>query len=165
MRLALASLALAALVAMPAVPAHAAVARCHTAALSASLKAGSPGAGQRYATLTLRNRSGSSCSVYGYAGLGLRSAAGRALPTKVVRDRSHAPRTIVLKPGRRTSALLHWGAVPGAGEPTSGPCEPTPRRVAVTPPDERTPLTIAWRLGPVCEQGRIELTPFGRTTL
>jgi Protein of unknown function (DUF4232) len=155
----------AAIVAVPAAPAHAAASRCHTTDLSASLKAGSPGAGQRYATLTLRNRSKSTCTVYGYAGLGLLSSSGKSLPTRVTRNRSKAPKTITLKPGQHTNALAHWGAVAGAGEPTSGACEPTPKRVEVTPPDETTHLTIAWQLGPVCEKGAIELTPFGRTTL
>src|SRR5699024_1491084 len=43
--------------------------RCHTSELSASLTAGDPGAGQRYATLSLTNTSARTCTVFGYGGL------------------------------------------------------------------------------------------------
>ena len=141
------------------------VPRCHTAGLSASLAAGSPGAGQRYATLSLRNRGSRACHVFGYAGLQLLDAQRHPLPTSVVRDHATAPRSRTLRPGARTRALLHWTVVPSAAEPQTGACEPTPRYVEVTPPDEVKHLVIPWRLGPVCGAGRIDLTPFGRTTL
>jgi hypothetical protein len=145
--------------------ASAAVARCHTSQLAASLRAGSPGAGQRYALLSLRNRSRRTCRVFGYAGLQLLDANRRKLPTTLVRDRAKAPRRVVLAPGHRTRALLHWTIVPGPGEPQTGACEPAPRWAQVTPPDERALLLIPWRLGPVCQHGRIDITPFGRTVL
>ena len=141
------------------------VPRCHTAGVAASLAPGSPGAGQRYALLSLRNTSSHSCRVFGYAGLQLLDARGRALATHVVRDHSRAPRSIVLAPGRRTRALLHWTVVPSGDEPQTGACEPTPHRVEVTPPDEVRHVVLRWELGPVCGHGRIDLTPFGRTVL
>ncbi|HEX4344095.1 MAG TPA: DUF4232 domain-containing protein [Solirubrobacteraceae bacterium] len=134
----------------------AATTRCHTRDLSGTLHAGSPGAGQRYAVLVLRNRSQSTCSVAGYVGMRLLDAKGRGLPTNVVRD-SAKPQRVSLRAGARASTLLHWTAIPSGSEPTSGACEPTPAKVEVTPPDETTHLLVPWRLGAVCGKGRIDI--------
>jgi hypothetical protein len=144
-------------------PSTSAPARCHTSELAAALTPASPGAGQRYALLSLRNRSPHTCRIFGFAGLLLLDSHRRALPTNVVRDLSHAPRAVVLAPGSRTRTLLHWGVIPDASEPQTGACERQPSWVEVTPPDERTHLLIRWRLGVVCEQGRLDATPFGQT--
>jgi hypothetical protein len=136
--------------------------RCHTADLAATLRRGSPGAGQRYATLVLRNRSAHRCTVFGYVGAQLVGVSGRPLPTRIVRDRTRVPRRVTLAPGRRATALLHWAAIPGPGEPQRAPCEPTPRAIRITPPDETTQLTLRWRFGVVCERGRIEVRPLRR---
>src|SRR5438067_3986 len=56
--------------------AGATVGRCHTAQLSATLTAGSPGAGQRYATLVLENTGRGTCTVHGYGGIQLVSVTG-----------------------------------------------------------------------------------------
>jgi Domain of unknown function (DUF4232) len=158
-RLAIAAAAIAAVAVV--LPAHASAAeRCHTRDLSAGLRPGSPGAGQRYATLRLTNRSSASCTVRGYPGAQLLRADGRRLPTRIVRDHSREPRTVTLRPGERAAARWHWGAVPGPGEPTGRACEPTARRILITPPDETRPLRLRWRLGPVCQHGRIEVRPF-----
>jgi len=164
MRFAILAIAFA-VAAVPSASAASPAARCHTSQLAASLSAGSPGAGQRYALLSLRNRSRQTCRVFGYAGLQLLDSKRRKLPTNVVRERAKAPRRIVLAPGRRTRALLHWAVVPGVGEPQAGACEPAPRWVEVTPPDEQAFLLIPWRFGAVCQRGRIDITPFGRTVL
>jgi hypothetical protein len=138
--------------------------RCHARDLSADLRPGHPGAGQRYATLRLTNRSAKSCSVTGYPGAQLVRGSGRRIPTRIVRDRSRVPRTVTLRPDERAASLWHWGAVPGAGEPTDGPCEPTARRILVTPPDATRPLSLRWRFGPVCRHGRIDVRPFRRAS-
>jgi hypothetical protein len=137
--------------------------RCRVGQLTVSLRPGSPGAGQRYAVVTLRNHSHRTCRIFGYAGLQLLGGRLQALPTRVTRDRSRAPRTQTVAPGRRTPALLHWTVIATDGEPQSGRCEPTPRWVEVTPPDAFRHLTIRWRQGAVCDHGRIDLTPFGST--
>ena len=133
--------------------------RCHTADLAATLKRGSPGAGQRYATVVLRNRSAHRCTVFGYVGAQLVDVRGRPLPTRIVRDRTRAPRRVTLAPGRSATSLLHWSAIAGPGEPQRAPCEPPPRTIRITPPDETTQLTMRWRFGPVCERGRIDVRP------
>lgn len=130
--------------------------RCHTSELTGSLVPGSPGAGQRYATVVLENTGGHTCTVHGYGGIGLVNSAGAALPTQQVRVPSPAPTTVTLAPHGTVRSQLHWSAVPGAGDATNGPCQPTPAALQVIPPDETDHLSIPWNQGPVCEGGRIQ---------
>ena len=123
--------------------------------------AGSPGAGQRYATLVLRNAGRRTCTVHGYGGLGLAGSGGRALPTSQVRAGGPAA-TVTLAPGVSVSSALHWSAVPGPGEASTGPCQPDPATLRVIPPDETTSLPVAWTMGPVCSAGTIEQRPYAR---
>jgi hypothetical protein len=127
---------------------------CRTVDLGFTLKAGSPGAGQRFATVVLTNAGGHTCSVTGYGGLGLLGKPGQGVPTDLRRQPSPAPRTVVLAPGRSARSLLHWSVIPGPGEP-SAVCEPIAATAAITPPDETTAALRAWTLGQVCEHGLI----------
>lgn len=131
---------------------------CRTADLGARIIAGSPGAGQRYATLLLTNRSRHTCHTYGYVGMLLLDAHGRAIVTHVVRDHYTSPHRVVLAPGRRAATDLHWTVVQGRAD-GSGSCVIPPRSVEVTPPDEFSHRTIPWRGGIVCQRGRIDVTP------
>lgn len=133
--------------------------RCHTADLAGSLQPGDSGAGQRYATVVLRNTSGRTCTIKGYGGIGLVAASGAPLPTHQNRV-SPAPATVTLKAGGSARSQLHWGAVPGTGDSTTGDCQPTPAALQVIPPDETTPLSIPWTQGPVCEAGTIDQQPY-----
>ena len=130
--------------------------RCHTADLAGSLQPGDSGAGQRHATLVLRNTSGRSCTVRGYGGIGLVDASGAPLPTHQNRVSAPAAATVSLRPGGSASSQLHWGAVPGTGDATTGDCQPTPAALQVIPPDETSALSIPWAQGPVCEGGTID---------
>ena len=130
--------------------------RCSTGDLTASLVPGSPGAGQRYATLVLTNRSGTSCTVHGYGGLGLAGPHGEQLPTRQVRVSAPAPTTVTLQPRGSVSAQLHWAAVPAPGDSQTGNCQPVPTTLRVIPPDETTALSVPWDQGPVCAGGTIE---------
>jgi len=138
--------------------------RCHTADLAARLRALDSAAGQRYAALVLINRSTSTCRVYGYGGVQLLDAARRPLPTEQVRDRLSPPRLVSLRPGATAYSRLHWGVVPSGTESQTGPCEPTPSYLLVTPPDETQPITVAWSYGMVCQRGRIEQTAYAPGT-
>lgn len=131
--------------------------RCHTRELAASLQQQRPGGGNRYAVLTLTNRSSRSCPVTGFPGLQLLDSSRRSLPTNVVRDQQQAAQTVQLAPGAAAFTTLHWGLVAGDGEPQTTQCEPAPASVEVTPPDETTQLVIGWTYGPVCQKGRIDL--------
>ncbi|MDO8184107.1 DUF4232 domain-containing protein [Conexibacter sp. JD483] len=144
---------------IPSAASAATPARCTVPQLAGSLKAGSPGAGQRYATLRLRNKSSRACSLFGYPGGQLLAKSGADIPTNIVRDRSRTPRTIVLRPGASAKTLLHWGAVAGTGDSQSGRCQPNPARFEVTPPNATNHLVLRWSLGPVCEKGRIVVQP------
>ncbi|GAA2338007.1 DUF4232 domain-containing protein [Saccharopolyspora halophila] len=130
--------------------------RCHTSMLSGSMGRVEPGAGQRYAELTLTNSSNETCDIYGYGGLRLVDEAGNPLPTNLTRSPNPGPTLIELSPGESASATLHWTAVPHEGEPTDGPCQPTPATAQITPPDETDWLPVDWTGGPVCGRGDIE---------
>lgn len=133
--------------------------RCHTSELTGSLGPETAGAGQRYATLILRNTGGRPCTVHGFGGLGLAGTGGSALPTNQVRSGGPAP-TVRLGPGATVPSDLHWGSVNGPGDPPTGDCQPTPTTLRVIPPDETDALSVAWTFGPVCEGGTIEQRPY-----
>jgi hypothetical protein len=50
------------------------------------------------------------------------------------------------------------GVVPAGTESQTGPCEPTPTHLLITPPDETQPIAVPWPYGPVCQRGRIDQT-------
>ncbi|TYP88988.1 DUF4232 domain-containing protein [Blastococcus xanthinilyticus] len=129
--------------------------RCSTSALTAGLTSGAAGAGQRSATLTLTNVSGSACRVEGYGGVGLLDGSGRPLPTDQVRVPTPAPGLVTVAPGAAVVSQLQWSVVPGDGDAASGECQPSPATLTVIPPDETDAVTVAWSLGPVCEGGTI----------
>jgi Protein of unknown function (DUF4232) len=135
--------------------AHDAVVRCHTTALSGHLGFIQGAADSRFGPLVLTNRSHNVCTLEGYIGGQLYSAAGGRLPTRIVRDRSRPVTAVTLRPGRRAFADLHWTAI------RTGPILACPqaRSFAVTPPGERTQLRLRWTAGPVCRGGRIEVRP------
>ncbi|MBP2474948.1 hypothetical protein JOF53_003820 [Crossiella equi] len=137
-------------------PAEKATTRCAATQLRGELKPGEPGAGQRYATLLVTNTGKANCTLYGYGGLALLDASGNAIRTQLERSANPGPKLVTLRPGAKAAKELHWGAVPGEGEPTNGQCEPSPAKISVIPPDERTPFEVQWALGPVCQQGRIQ---------
>jgi hypothetical protein len=133
--------------------------RCHTSELAGSFTPESAGAGQRYATLILRNTGGRTCTVHGFGGLGLAGSDGHALPTHQVRAGGPAA-TVRLAPGGAVRSALHWSAVNGPGDPSSGACQPAPATLRVIPPDETGALSAAWSMGPVCSAGTIEQHPY-----
>jgi hypothetical protein len=144
-------------------PTQAGTPRCHTGDLGARFQLLNPAAGNRYAALILTNNSAHQCTVYGFPGMLQLDGNSRPMPTNVVRDGS-VPQTVTLDPGGSAWSRLHWGAVPGAGESQTGPCEPQAPWIEITPPDETTQLVISWNVGPVCEQGRIDVSPFATGT-
>jgi hypothetical protein len=129
--------------------------QCSTADLAAQLRAGSPGAGQRYATIVLTNTSGRTCTVGGYGGLALLGAPGQGVPTDLRRNVSPAPTTVSLAPGGSARSLLHWTVIPATDESGTA-CEPTAVTAVVTPPNQTTAALRPWTLGPACQHGRID---------
>jgi hypothetical protein len=138
------------------------VERCHTSMLSGSVQPGDPGAGQRYAELSLRNTSRQTCTLYGYGGLQLIGRDGKPVPTKLTRQPNPGPAIVRLAPGEAATATLHWTAVAHEGEPQTGPCQPEPAEAQVIPPDETDPLSVRWGMGSVCGFGAIDGTAYHR---
>jgi hypothetical protein len=132
--------------------------RCHTSQLAGRVRMLDAAAGNRYAALVLTNTSDAACRTYGFVGLQLTGATGTKLPTSVVRESRPGPRSITLAPGKSAWTRIHWTVASGTGEPTTGQCEPTPTRLLVIPPDERTQLAAKWPSGSVCEHGKIFVT-------
>jgi len=134
--------------------------RCHTADLTARLHDLDSAAGSRYAALVLTNRMRSTCRVYGYGGVQLLDAAHRPLPTHQVRYRGTPPHLVLLRPGASASSILHWSAVSDDTESQTGPCQPTPAYLLITPPDETKPITLTWSSSEACSHGRIVQTAY-----
>jgi hypothetical protein len=133
--------------------------RCHTSDLGLAFGPGDAGAGQRFGTVILRNRSGRRCAVQGFGGLQLLDAAKRPLPTTLSRVGA-APR-VVLGPGSdQISKEIAWAAIPTGADPDPAKQCPLPAYVAVTPPDETTSLVGRWPYSAVCD-GRISGRAYG----
>jgi hypothetical protein len=128
--------------------------QCSTADLSAQLKGGGAGAGQRYATIVLTNTSGRTCTVHGYGGMALLGAPGQGVPTDLRRNASPAPTTVTLVPGASARSLLHWAVIPATNE-NQMVCEPTAVTTVVTPPNQTTAALRPWTFGMVCQHGTI----------
>ncbi|AXB41438.1 hypothetical protein A4R43_01945 [Amycolatopsis albispora] len=126
---------------------------CAADQLTGTLEPGSPGAGQRYATLVLTNKSGPACTVDGYGDLRLADADDTALPTDSWREPDPAPTPVVLAQGDAAQRELHWTVVRAPEEPADGPCQPEPERLEVTPPDRAGLIPVPWSFGPVCQHG------------
>lgn len=122
---------------------------CRTAQLAAHIQRLSPGAGQRYAALSLTNTSSRSCHLVGYPGLQLHTATGPA-PTTVYRVPGPRPRQFTLRPGKTGWSRLHWTVV-------ANDYGPEVTSVRITPPAETHFLTVPG-LGRVCGHGRVDVT-------
>ncbi|ALG06097.1 DUF4232 domain-containing protein [Kibdelosporangium phytohabitans] len=132
------------------------VARCAPGVLKGEIEGGDAAAGNRYAKLAVTNTSSKACTLYGYGGLQLTDANGSPTPTKLTRKPDPGPALVTLEPGHKAFKNLHWGAVPGGTEPTTGPCEPESMGAKVIPPDETEPFTIKFDFGSVCQKGSID---------
>ncbi|HEX6444472.1 MAG TPA: DUF4232 domain-containing protein [Streptosporangiales bacterium] len=130
--------------------------RCHTGQLSASVRMRDSAAGQRYAWLVLTNRSGTTCTIYGYGGMQLYRSNGDPVPTRMERDRNVPPQLLTIAPGHTARSSLRWTVVPTGSEPTGKACEPVATTAHVTPPDETSYLSIPWHYGQVCDHGAMK---------
>lgn len=117
--------------------------------------AAEPAAGNRYATLWITNTGTAPCTLDGYGGLQLMDSNGDPLPTEVRRTADPGPAPVALSPGERAGENLHWGVVPGDGEPAGRPCEPTPASIEVMPPDDNRSVAARWPYHQVCQHGLI----------
>lgn len=163
-QLSLATAVLAALAVVMCTAAHAAppastADTCDPPQLSMKLTEGSPGAGQREATLSMTNKSHMSCYSGGFPGMLLLAGPGKPVVTHVQWVDKGAAQLNYLHPGGTVKAQMHWSAIQGTGDKRSGPCFRAPKRVRITPPDAYGYKTLAWNMGTVCERGTIQVTP------
>jgi hypothetical protein len=112
-------------------------------------------AGNRYAELVVTNKSGRTCTLYGYGGLQLVDGAGRSTPTRLTREPNPGPSLVTLPPGGTAAKKLHWGVVPSGTEPVDGPCEPASAGARVIPPDDTKAFDVRFDFGSVCANGQV----------
>jgi hypothetical protein len=130
---------------------------CLVGQLAVTLTPGSPGAGQRYATVTFTNNGTRACTMFGYIGMQLLGAGSSPIPTNVVRDTDQPKTTVTLAPGGKSFTTLHWAGIPVGSE--GNPCEPVPQQVQITPPNETHFLVAPWTQDSVCGHGTIDTEP------
>ena len=117
---------------------------------------GSAGAGNIVYALTVRNRSQHECFVTGIPGVTLLDKHGHKLPTHTRAEFPGALTAVIVRlvPGARAQATARFSPdVPGVGEKTLGPCEPTSFTLLVKPNGGgilKVPLKPPT---PVCEHG------------
>ncbi|MFF0160888.1 DUF4232 domain-containing protein [Streptomyces sp. NPDC005263] len=139
----------------------AALSRCHTSELRATVGRNDPGAGQENFPVVLTNASSRTCTVRGYPGAAFLDTSGRQLGPDPKRS-SATPETVTLAPGRSA-----WAGLSFANPEISGAHAATPASLLVTPPNERDPLKVPWRGGKVPVSGNessVRLLPFSPGT-
>ncbi|MYT29560.1 MULTISPECIES: DUF4232 domain-containing protein [unclassified Streptomyces] len=120
--------------------------RCHTGELRYSWDSAHGGrpdmdaTSQQIAAVRLKNNGGRTCTLHGFPGVRLISASGEAWDLRRSADR---PSTITLRPGD-DMALVTVAILPVARH-SAGAFLPS--KVLITPPDERTHVTLAWPYG------------------
>jgi hypothetical protein len=134
--------------------------RCTADLLDGTIDPQDAGAGNRYATLTVTNKSGQACSLWGYGGLELLEVSKAEIPTQAERNLDPAPNLVTLAPGAAAAKKLRWGVIATGDEPTDGPCQPPATAVRVIPPDETEPFEVDFDFGSVCDGGRIQTSAY-----
>ena len=141
------------------------VPRCYTQNLAAGLHGSQAGLGNRGFILTLTNTGSTSCSLYGYPGLGLQNARHQALPPHTFRgstyfDPDPGQSLVVLSPGETVSADLAYAAADGLAVHTV-----TATYLQVTPPNAYLHLTVRIPGAPVLiDHGNLHVTAVARHT-
>jgi Protein of unknown function (DUF4232) len=133
-------------------------ARCQGGALEAQFRVLGTTGGRHTGTVGLRNRSTNPCSLSGYPGLQLLDEDRFPISTNT-QPQQTPPVTVVLPPGGTAWAGMSWLDSPVGDEPKSGGCQPSATQLGVNPPDDTTQLFATFAGGPVCDYGRIALSP------
>lgn len=140
-------------------PSAAPPATCRPSQFRATLTDEQGGVGHIGEVLVLRNRSTAACTVHGYVGLQMLTAAKAPLRTTVVWGSGYlysdpGPVTIVVAPGAAVSGGLEWDHIPGPGD---GSQCPTSSYLEITPPNDVSFLVIPAAIQ-ACLHGRITVT-------
>ncbi|WP_175482929.1 DUF4232 domain-containing protein [Actinokineospora iranica] len=133
---------------------------CAASALIGSIGGLDPGAGQRQATLRVRNVSSGACTLDGFGTLHLVAADGSRNPTVDVHVGDPGPTLVRLAPGATAGKRLRWSVMPGPGEPVDGPCGPPSAALRVTLPGGAGQEVVPFAFGSVCSGGRIETSAY-----
>jgi hypothetical protein len=132
--------------------------RCHTAGLAVANAGMDGAAGTIYLTFVLTNTGTAPCSLYGFVGMQMLNAAGRPLPTDVVRTgvagTPAGPTQFLLDPGSAANFQADYNHATLGGPESI--C-PTAAKLEITPPDEFDHLTIPVDMDPCL--GHINVTP------
>ena len=143
-----------------------AVVFCKGTQLTGSFKAvyGSAGAGNIVYRLTLKNVSAKACSLTGLPQGQLLGKTGRKLPTHIRAAFPGALSAILvtLVPGKSSHANARFSPdIPGVGEQTTGPCEPTAYRLRIIQPAGGSTTVKITPPTPVCEHGGMSFSAYG----
>jgi hypothetical protein len=133
--------------------------RCHTSQLRVVSSRTTGAAGTVELSFRLLNTSLQRCTIYGFVGMQMVDAAGRNIPTRVVRNGGFLstqprPNFFTLAPGDAGTFQVQYSDVPVGSES----CVQVSRLV-VTPPDETATLSVAASFGPICRGGELDVTP------
>jgi Protein of unknown function (DUF4232) len=123
-------------------PAH-----CQSKQLTVRVGPAGAAAGSIGISVYFKNASRSTCSLDGYPRLQMLTSTGRSIPTRhgvSTTVPQLRPRLVSLTPG--ASATFYTGFADRTGY-ADDRC-PGSARVAITPPDTNTPITVAWRIAP-----------------
>jgi hypothetical protein len=113
------------------------------------------------AALGLTNAGSKTCTVYGYPGMRLIDSNGHERESKVIRERNVPPKTVAVAPGSTAWSHMSWETLPDTFEQgLPRKCGFTVDQVQVTPPDETTQVVVKRRLGGVCHEGTVYVSPF-----
>lgn len=135
--------------------------RCEPGSLKGAftLVPGGASAGHVVAQIMLTNDGASACTMSGYIGMQLLGSSGALLPTNVVRVPGNE-QVVALPPGASAVVIAQFSPdMPGAGDATSGPCQPVATSTRVTPPDDTQYLVVPGPNSSVCQRGTINIQP------
>ena len=110
---------------------------------------------------SLTNDATSACTMSGYIGMQLLGSSGALLPTNVVRVPGNE-QVVTLAPGASAVVIAQFSSdMSGAGDSTTGPCQPVATSTRVTPPDDTQYLVVPGPNSSVCQRGTINIQPVG----
>jgi hypothetical protein len=112
--------------------------------------------------VTLTNTSSTGCTLYGYPGMQLLTAAGDDIPTVVIRGgvtfgssvANQPAARVILGPSQTAAFTVHYEDVPVGNETTC----PTSASAAVTPPNDYSSVTVSLQIAP-CGGGTVHVSP------
>lgn len=143
---------------LPLVPAPVAGERCHTGMLSLRQGDVDAAAGNRVGSFIFTNESNVACTFNGFPGVQMLDSNNNPLPTNAVwggglMANEPGPSLVTVAPGGTAVFKMHWGVVEVGDEPEC----PTATRLAVIPPDERSPLVADVNIT-ACDMGTLNVS-------